>query len=241
MKKQKVTIVIPTYNERDNLLALIPEIKKIASFLTGYSFEILIVDDDSPDGTGEAVRQRYLSSHSVKIVIRKNERGLGTAIKTGIQKATGEIIVGMDADFNHDPTCILKLLAKLESCQLVIATRFLRGGGMEDRARFVGTYLFNIILRYVFGFPATDNASGYYAIRRRDLQHLEIERIYYGYGEYHLRLVYFASKEGYTIGEVPVYYQRRRYGESKSRLWWMAVHYLKEAIRLRFGLPTSTR
>ena len=232
MKTTTVSIVIPTYNERDNILAIIPAIKRVTSPLSRYRFEIVIVDDNSPDETGKLTKKIFSKDKMVRVFVRTNEHGLGTAIKLGIEKASGEIIIGMDADFNHDPECIPHLLEKLTGSQLAIASRFISGGGMDDHLRYYGTLLFNLLLSLLFGFPSTDNASGYYAIRKKDLEKLGLGRIYYGYGDYHLRLVYFAKSKRYKIAETPVVYQKRPFGKSKSNLLEMAVSYSQEAIRL---------
>lgn len=234
MKKQVVSIIIPTYNEKENITLLIPVIKEIAKIVKGYTFEIVVVDDDSPDKTGYEAKRKF-KPPSVRTFIRKINDGLAGAIKGGIEKSKGEVIIGMDADFNHDPQIIPQILEKLKNYDLVIASRFIKGGGMDDKFRYFSTRIFNFILRFFFGFPITDNASGYYAIRRRDLLKLGLDNMYFGYGEYHLRLVYFAKKAGLRIKEVPVYYKKRPYGQSKSKLLLMAKDYFKEAIRLRFG------
>lgn len=234
MRNQKVSIVIPTYNEKENILKLVPEIQKIFKRLANYQPEVVIVDDDSPDRTGHELKKKF-KSHSVRVFIRKKEKGLASAIKLGIEKSRGEIIIGMDADFNHDPKIIPDLLKKLKIAKIVVASRFIKQGGMDDKFRYFGTKIFNLILRLFLGFPSTDNASGFYTIRKRNLVTLGLEKIYYGYGEYHLRLVYLAKQAGFKISEVPVYYKARLYGQSKSRLLEMAKDYLKEAILLRLG------
>ena len=235
MKKTTVTIVIPTYNERENILFLIPAIKKIEKKLKGYRLEIMVVDDNSPDRTGTSLRKTYGRDPWVRVIIRKNQRGLGTAIRDGIKAAKGRNIIGMDADFNHDPGCIPNLLQELNLADLVICSRFIPGGGMQDKKRYWGTRMFNLLLRTLLKFPSTDNASGYYAIRAKDLVNLGIGKIYYGYGDYHLRLVYSAKVKGLRIAETPVYYGDRRFGTSKSNLLSMSYTYLAEAIRLRFS------
>lgn len=229
--RQKISIVIPTYNEKGNVVRLLDILKKQEKRQKNYLYEIVVVDDNSPDGTAGAVKKKFRGDF-IKVIVRKGKRGLGKAIKKGILDSTGEIIVGMDADLNHDPKVLPILLAKLEKNNLVIASRFIKGGGMEDKVRFFSTLLFNLLLKYVFGFASTDNLSGYYAIERQKLKELGLEKIYYGYGDYHLRLVFYAQRSGYKMGEVPVYYRKRRYGESKSNLISLIFTYLREAVRL---------
>jgi dolichol-phosphate mannosyltransferase len=235
MNNDLVSIIIPTYNEKDNLLLLIPVIEDIKSKINRYQFEIVIVDDDSPDKTGHEIKKAF-DYPWVKVIIRKNNTGLATAIKDGIEASRGSIIVGMDADFNHDPHLLPELLEKLQDHDLVVASRFMKKGGMDNKFRFVSTMIFNLMLKILFNFPLTDNASGYYAIRKNDLIKLGLEKIYQGYGEYHLRLVYLAKKAGYRLKEIPVYYKKRPYGRSKSKLFTMAKDYFLVAAKLRFDL-----
>jgi len=135
----------------------------------------------------------------------------------------------MDADFNHDPRLLASMIKKLSDADLVVASRFIHGGGMRDAWRYVTSYVFNLVLHYGFGFPIWDNTSGYYAIRRSSLGLIDPRTIYKGYGEYHLRLVYRAFQYGLRIKEVPAYYPSRRYGQSKSKFFTMVVAYMQTA------------
>lgn len=227
-----ISIIIPTFNERDNIVDLI---KAINSFLTNYNYEIIIVDDNSFDGTSKVVKKFFRKDRRIKLFIRKNKRDLGTAILYGINKSKGQVIIGMDADFNHPPKKIPELISALKDSDLVVASRFVYKGGMENKIRYFFTYIFNLFLKYFLGFPIMDNMSGFYAIKRDKLILFPLKKIYYGYGEYHLRLVYFSKSFGLGIKEIPVYYQRRRYGKSKSNLLKMFFKYLIIAIRLRFN------
>lgn len=227
-----ISIIIPTYNEKDNISLLIQAIL-LTCRKSKLEVEILVIDDNSPDKTGEVVRKKYNMNPSVKVSIRKQERGLATAILHGIYLAKGEIIIGIDADFNHPPELIPILVAKLNESDFVIGSRFIKGGGMEEWGRYIGTYIFNYFLKMILGFPTMDNMSGFYAIRKETIGKLDLREIYRGYGEYHLRLVWAAKQCGMKIIEIPVYYQRRKYGESKSHLLKMFYSYLLSALKLR--------
>lgn len=227
-----ISVVIPTYNERDNIVNLIRVIRSIL-IKHKYRFEVIVVDDDSRDKTAENIKKTYGSNRNVKLIVRKKERGLGTAILKGIKISRGDIIIGMDADFNHDPLLIPHLLSQIGKKDMIIGSRFIYGGGMDDKKRYIATYVFNLFLKYLLGFPTMDNMSGFYAVKRKRLLTLPIDRIYRGYGEYHLRLVYLAKKRGFDIGEMPVFYGARSYGESKSNLLKMFFHYLFTAFELK--------
>lgn len=229
MRKPDISVVIPTYNERSNI---IPLITAVSRELRGLTYEIIVVDDNSPDGTADAVLA-YGRTHQAVICIRRTRNhGLAASIREGIGAARGTVIVGMDADFNHDPGVIRSLIGTIRGYKLVVASRFVRGGGMGDRWRYATSLAFNMLLRIIFGFPVTDNTSGFYAIRKRDVMSLDADAIYRGYGEYHLRLVYRAMRKGFPIAEIPVYYSQRTAGVSKSRFSRMIVDYLRTAWRL---------
>lgn len=229
-----ISIIIPTYNERDNIIALVNNIGKNL-LKTKNKFEIIIVDDDSPDGTYIEAFENFQKNNNIRLFLRKNEHELGTAILFGIKKAKGNIIVGMDADFNHPPEALIRLINELKNYDLVIGSRFIKGGGMEDKIRYIFTYIFNLFLRHILRFPTMDNMSGFYAINKKKLIKLPIDKIYQGYGEYHLRLVYIAYKFRLKIKEIPVFYQKRLRGESKSSFLKMFFRYLLVSFDLKLG------
>lgn len=230
MKKSLVSVVIPTYNEKKNILVLINGLKDLFE-RTEVSFQVVVVDDDSEDGTAELVRN-YAKIHKfVDLISRKGkERGLGLSILEGILSTRGDVVVGMDADFNHHPKYLRNILNKLKKGRLVVGSRF-TGGHWQEKLSYLPSYVFNLSLR-IIGFPIMDNTSGYYAIHRSDLLELPVKDIYRGYGDYHLRLVYFAHRMGIEVVEVPIRYGRRRYGESKSRWIKMILNYYRAAFRL---------
>lgn len=209
--------------------------EKVSAVLKKESpaFEIIVVDDNSPDKTADFVKKYATMNPHITLLVRTKQPGLGKSIAAGIKQAKGDTIIGMDADFNHDPQTIPALLKGLQKADLVVASRFIKTGGMEDRMRFIPTFLFNKLTQ-LFGFPSTDVTSGFYAVKKQVIDTVGVERIYYGYGDYHLRLVYFTKKHGYSIMQVPTYYKKRIYGESKSKLVQMGIAYTKEIVRLRF-------
>jgi len=229
----KVSIIIPTFNEKGNIVLLIDKIQEVITHGKILS-EIIIVDDNSPDGTALEIKNRFPKEEVVRLFVRKKEKGLASAILFGIRKAVGDVIINMDADFNHPPELIPRLIEEIKSYDLVIASRFIKGGGMEDKFRYFFTYIFNLFLKNILGFPTMDNMSGFYAIKRKKLFSLPLETIYRGYGEYHLRLLCYAKKHSLNIKETPVYYPKRRYGKSKSNLIKMFFQCLLTAFKLAF-------
>ncbi len=226
----RLSIILPTFNEKNNVCLLIAGIKNV---LSNFEYEVIMVDDNSPDGTYKKIAEEFEKDGYVRAILRKNERGLGTAILHGINNSRYPIIVGMDADFNHPPELIPQLLKEIENNDLIVASRFVKGGGMEEKRRYYPTLIFNNFLKHILGFPTMDNMSGFYAVKREKLLQLPLEKIYKGYGEYHLRLVYSAKKKGFRIKEVPVVYKKRKYGKSKSNLPKMFFLYLSEALKLK--------
>lgn len=236
MKKNIVSIILPTYNEAESICILIQRIIQVLEKQKEYQFEVIIIDDNSPDQTAEKVINTYKNDQRVKIFIRKKTRGLGTAIGFGILKAKGNLIIGMDADGNHPPGKIPLMLKEINNFDMIQASRFLKKGGYpltKDIFRHTISFSVNLFFK-ILGFPVWDSTCGYYAIHKNKLMKLGIEKIYYGYGDYHLRLVYFAKRQNYRIKEISCIYTKRIGGRSKSKLWQMFFSYLWEGIRLRF-------
>ena len=159
-----VSVILPTYNERGNIVILIRNIIATLS-KTKAIFEILVVDDNSTDGTTDAIKKAFGRNRRVRVYIRKNERGLATAIWHGIQKAKGEYVVVMDTDLSHEPKLLPRMLRIGNDKSMVIASRYIHGGGMEDKLRNVLSHLFNIYLRKLLRIPVTDFLSGYFCAK----------------------------------------------------------------------------
>ncbi|MEO8581500.1 MAG: glycosyltransferase [Patescibacteria group bacterium] len=227
--KDLISIIIPTFNEVGNIQRLLDEISKT---LVQYRFEIIVVDDESTDGTFNLVKDYSTKNKNIKVFTHNAPRDLSQSIILGIQESRGTFIIGMDADFNHHPRHLIPMLQALKTADIVVGTRFINGGGMEDKWRFLTSYLFNVLLQFFFQFPVHDNTSGFYAVKRNKLFMLDMKEIYQGYGDYHLRLVYWAKKSAFVIKEVPVYYPNRTSGRSKSKFLEMFFSYLKVAYSL---------
>ena len=244
----RVSIVLPTYCERENIVDLLEAIEDIL-VRESWETQIVVVDDNSPDGTAAVVQDHMdklqaawkpadpeLPSRPVLEVccyVRTQERGLATAIQYGLLKAKGDILVVMDTDFNHDPAMIPQMVKFLEFYDLVVGSRFVMGGGMEDRLRYYSSLVYNLFVRMMLQIQVQDNLSGFFAIRREQLFALDLERIFQGYGEYFIRLLFTSWQHKYRMLEVPVFYILRRHGQSKSRFIAMLRDYTGCVLSLR--------
>lgn len=234
----KTSIILPTYNEKDNIVELIQAIFR-AIEPHHIEPEIVVVDDNSPDGTAEIVRRRFGEDCRVKLFVRTEARGLATAIRYGIDHSTGDILVFMDTDFNHDPIIIPQMVQFLDHYDIIIGSRFVMAGGMEDRFRQYSSLIYNYGIRLLFRTPVHDNLSGFFSIYRHKLVAMDLDQIYYGYGDYFIRLLMVAHKRGYKMLEVPVFYRLRMHGHSKTQFLSTFLQYSRALLALRFKLWTG--
>ncbi len=233
----KASIILPTYNEKDNIVELIEAI--FAALPANLDYEVVVVDDNSPDGTAAAVRQNFSANPRVKLFVRTEGRGLATAIRYGAEHAAGDILVFMDTDFNHDPAILPQMIKFLEYYDIVIGSRFVMAGGMEDKFRQFSSQLYNYAIRLLFGTPVHDNLSGFFSIDRAKLFAMDLDQIYYGYGDYFIRLLMVAHKRGYNMLEIPVFYRLRLHGHSKTQFLSILTQYSRALLGLRFKLWTG--
>jgi len=229
-----ISVILPTYNESGNIEKLISE---ISQKLKSYPIEIIVVDDDSPDATGYLVKKKFAGNKSIKIFIRKEDKGLARGVYYGIGKSKGEIIIVMDSDFNHDPEVLPHLLAYKDSYDLVIGSRYIKGGGMEDRLRYVLSLIYNLLIKNLLRLKTHDNLSGFFLIKRDLLHKFEKENIFVGYGEYFIRLLNIAHKFNFKIKEIPVFYKNRISGVSKSKFLPMFIDYSKTVFQILTSRP----
>lgn len=234
-----VSIILPTYNERENIVPLIKAIERTVRF----DHEIIVVDDNSPDGTSQAVSayRKKFHDRSVTLVTRKANRGLTNSIREGIAKSHGDIIVWMDCDFSMPPSVISTLLDKVgEGYDVAVGSRYIAGGSAKSenvRDSWIGILLsavMNFGLRLLMVRRFHDYTSGFVAVKRSvfDRVHLSGD-----YGEYFIDFIVHAYREGYAICEIPYAGKPRRAGESKTgkNIWefiWRGRKYAWTIIKL---------
>ena len=216
-----LTIVVPLYNEEGNLEFLHKQLQSILPSST----KIIYVDDDSSDKSLEILRRIGSFSEQV-LVIHNNERlGLGLSIFRGIIESDSEFILLMDSDLTHNPMEIPRLIQNLEKASLVIASRYMRGGGMKPYRLYYSSKLFSQIIRLLFGIETKDLFGGFLLFRRNHFHDFLIESNFLGFGEYSMRMCLYAENKGIPICEVPSIFAPRRGGVKKSLRIQMVFNY----------------
>lgn len=233
----KITVVLPTYNEAENLPKLVS-----ALFSLPLELSVLVVDDHSPDGTGEIadeLSKKY--PDRVHALHRSGKLGLKSAYVDGFAKAfeTGaDAVVQMDADFSHDPIVLTEMAKRIESCDLVIGSRYVEGGSLAHRWplwRKALSAFGNMYARVILGFPLRDVTTGYRMWKREALIRIPLDRIRSSGYVFLVEMAYLAYLMGYAIVEVPIHFSDRRWGKSKMsikiqleaavRVWDVWWHY----------------
>ncbi len=230
----KTLIIIPTYNEKDNLRLLLQEIFQYAP-----KTDVLIVDDNSPDGTGELADELAAQNSQVRVLHRTGKLGLGTAYITGFKYALDhgyDAAFEMDADFSHDPQYLPDFLRLIEEADLVIGSRYIEGGATPNwpfLRRFISGGG-NIFARTVLGLPIHDCTAGYRCYRREVLQSIDLDSIRSRGYAFQVELVYRVWRQGYRIVETPIIFVDRRVGQSKMSRAIFFEGFLF-VLRTRFG------
>ncbi len=219
----KIVVIIPTYNERENIHKLIPAVERQ---LLGTSFEILVVDDHSPDRTDDMVRHLQKSYKNIHL-ISGTKKGLGSAyirgMKHAIEKLEAEVVIEMDADFSHNPRDLPKLIKEVEKgADFVIGSRYIDGGQITNwsASRQLLSRFGNKIARKVLGLnKVQDCTAGFRAIKTDLIRKVNLNSIKAnGYG-FQVWLLYSCYKKGAKIKEVPVEFVDREIGKTKLGFW----------------------
>ncbi len=221
----KALVVIPTYNERENLAELLKRI-----FAQGLPLEVLIIDDNSPDGTGAVADGLEAADPRVHVMHRAGKMGLGSAYVAGFRYALErgyDAVFEMDADFSHNPESLPEFLRELETADLIVGSRYLHGVTVVNwpLSRLILSYLANVYSRVITGMPLKDATGGYKCFRRQVLESIDLSRVKSdGYG-FQIEINFKAWRKGFRIREIPILFVDRRAGESKMsrRIVWEAA------------------
>ncbi len=217
-------MVVPTYNEAANIDPLLDRLLALDANLN-----VLVVDDGSPDGTGELVRRR--AGERVHLHERASKQGLGRAYVAGFRWGLDRgftHLVEMDADFSHDPAAVLTLLEAAGDCDIAIGSRYVPGGAVEgwSRPRLVLSRAGNLYARMLLGFPVRDSTSGFRCYRRGVLESIDLDGVASEGYAFQIDLTYRAWRRGFSIREVPILFRERERGQSK-----MSRRIVAEAMR----------
>lgn len=227
MQENLVSIILPCFNEKGNIIPLIQEIREV---LANQNHEIIVVDDNSPDGTYQAVLD--LGFSNVRALLRTQDPGFAKSIRAGIDSSKGNIIVIMDSDFNHEPKYLPVMIDNCRYYNVVSGSRFVYGGNMDSRFRHLSSWTFNIFIRLLTKNLITDSLFGYFAIHRSVLEQVNYDDVFWGYGDYCIRLMYYLQKKSFSILQIPVVLGQRKYGEGNKKLLKTLFKYLKATLHL---------
>ncbi len=236
----KALVILPTYNERENLSALIPII------LAEPAFDVLVVDDNSPDGTAALVEE-LAAEHPGRVFLlrRRAKLGLGTAYLAGFRWALArdyEYVFEMDADFSHDPAALPRLLSRAAAADLVLGSRYVPGGSTANwsLARRLISRGGSLYARLILGVPYQDLTGGFKCFRRRVLETLDLDAVHSTGYAFQIELTYRAHRAGFCIVEEPIRFEERRAGKSKMsativleallRVWQLRLTAAKQAL-----------
>lgn len=222
---KKSIVIIPTYNEIDNIKKMLTRVHEV---LPGT--HILIVDDNSPDGTGDYVNEISENDDRIKLIRRAGKQGLGTAYVAGFKYmlANGyEIAFQMDADFSHDPSELANMLNEIENYDLVIGSRYIQGVNVINwpMRRLLLSYFANKYSRIVTGIPVKDATGGFKCFRRSVLEAIDLDNVKSNGYSFQIEMNFKAWKKGFKIKEIPIIFYERMEGHSK-----MSKKIVREAV-----------
>jgi len=214
----QLTIILPTYNEAENL----PKITAALFDLSLPNLKLLIVDDGSPDGTGDIAELLALKYPGyVSVIHREGKLGLGTAYIQGFQQAIAdgaEVIGQMDADFSHPPEKIKEMLDTLQDCDMVLGSRYVPGGSLDENWPLwrKGLSSFgNLYARIILRLPVKDTTGGFRIWQRKTLKSMPLNRVRSNGYAFQVEMTYIAHRLGFRFREIPIHFADRRWGDSK--------------------------
>jgi len=231
MNEEKILVIIPTYNEVDNIDKIIREIHTLNPQLS-----ILVIDDNSPDGTGARIRDLRKTNANLYLIEREGKLGLGSAYVAGFRYALEngyDCIFEMDADFSHDPKEIPNFLKAMQKADLVIGSRYIKGVNVVNwpLTRLLLSYYANKYTRFVTGLPLADSTSGFKCFRRDVLASINLNNIHSGGYSFQIEMNFKAWKKGFRLKEIPIIFIDRAIGKSK-----MSKKIVREAITMVWKL-----
>jgi dolichol-phosphate mannosyltransferase len=231
MNTEKALIIIPTYNEIENIEKIITEAKQNAQDIS-----ILVIDDNSPDGTAEKVRELQTKFEKIELIEREGKLGLGTAYVAGFKYALEngfDYVFEMDADYSHDPAEIPNFMEAIKDADLVIGSRYIKGVNVVNwpLSRLLLSYFANMYTRWITGLPLCDSTSGYKCFRSEVLRAIDLDKIHSGGYSFQIEMSFKAWKLGFRVKEIPIIFIDRAIGKSK-----MSKKIVREAVLMVWRL-----
>ncbi len=231
----KAFVVIPTYNEQDNLRRLIEQVLQ-----QDESLQVLVVDDNSPDGTGQLADELAASNSRINVLHRPGKMGLGSAYRDGFRRAMqlgADLLIEMDADFSHDPAILPVFLEQIKDYDLVIGSRYLNGISVVNwpLRRLMLSYGANWYTRLVTGLTIMDCTSGFKCFRRSLIELIDLDRVKSDGYSFQIEMHFRSAKLGARIIEVPIIFIDRRVGQSK-----MSKRIVREAVFMVWKLKLGS-
>ena len=231
----RVTVCLPTYNERENLERMLRALRDVLPDDGG----VLVIDDGSPDGTGELADRLAREIPNISVLHRARKEGLGPAYVAGFRRALAdgaELVLEMDCDFSHDPKDVPRLIAAAEGADLVLGSRYVAGGGVENWGvvrRFISAGG-SAYARVILGMRVRDLTGGFKCFRRTVLETVPLERISAKGYAFQIETTYRAARAGFRVVEVPIVFADRTEGHSKmSRAIVLEAVWRVPLLRLR--------
>ncbi len=231
MSADKALVIIPTYNECENIEKIITQTKGKLN-----DIHILVVDDNSPDGTADKVKQLQRKYNDVHLIEREGKLGLGTAYVVGFKYALEngyDFVFEMDADFSHDPSELPNFLAEMHEADLVIGSRYIKGVNVVNwpLSRLLLSYFANRYTRLITGLPLCDSTSGFKCFKSEVLRAIDLDKIHSGGYSFQIEMSFKAWKLGFRLKEIPIIFIDRAIGKSK-----MSKKIVREAVLMVWRL-----
>ena len=233
----ELTIVIPTFREKENLEALIPSIED-AFRCVESNFQILIVDDYSGDGTEELTETMCRRYGNVKILVKKGKNDIASAWQDGFSMAEGRYIACMDGDFSHDPEYLVKMYNEIKNrdCDIVIGSRYLEGFCRDFKGKGflprVTSACGQHLGRFLSGLKQRD-ISHSFRIFKREVFHKIKNSLFFKGNSYLVEFLYLAVKNNFSVCEIPIIYKKRMHGRTKLKIFKEGIRYVFSLIRIR--------
>jgi len=230
-RSQRALIIFPTYNERDNIGKIVHAVLPLDPRIN-----VLIVDDSSPDGTGDVADRLAVEESKVEVLHRPNKEGIGRAYIAGFKWAIErefDFIFEMDADFSHGPEYIPDFLKEIQQNDLVIGSRYISGVNVINwpMSRLLLSYFANVYTRIITGMPLRDGTGGFKCFRREVLEAIDLDKVQASGYVFQIEMSMRAWKKGFRIKEIPIIFTDRVIGESK-----MSKKIMREAIWMVWAL-----